>query len=324
MNVLLTGSSGFIGSYLVETLREAGHRVVGVDRSSQTWSRPDEFIHGDLLEEGVLERALEGVEAVFHLAAAKDDWGISREEYFRDNVEATERLLERGAERGVHTWFFYSTVGVLGEGGEPTPEDAAYDPTTDYGASKVEAEKLFRTFVRREPRANVMILRPSAVYGPRNPPTTNVHRLIEAIMANRFVMVGNGATPKTTSYIENLLAATRFLMDHFEPGVQVYHYVDRPVMTTEDLVDTIYRALSKDRPSWRLPRSVSRALGSALDVVAALSGLDLPITGSRIEKFCTPTNFDASAVRELGFQQEVPNDVAVHRTVRWHTGEREA
>lgn len=319
MRILLTGSSGFIGSYLTEGLRDRGHIIVGVDREEPGWSRPDEFVHGDLLDDRILDRALDDVDCVFHLAAAKDDWGISREEYFRDNVEATRKLLDAGTERGITRWVHYSTVGILPRGAEPLDEEAPLGPETDYGASKAEAEKLVRRFSRDHPGYEVIVLRPSAVFGRRHPPTTNVHRLIEAIRDGRFVMVGDGETRKTTSYIENLVEATLFLFDRMSPGLEVFHYVDTPVMTTETLVDGIYRLLSKRRPALRVPLPVARPLAYVSDVAASVLGVDLPITAARIEKFCTPTHFDASAIRRVGFSQPVANERALAKTVRWHT-----
>lgn len=323
MRVLLTGSSGFIGSYLTEALRDRGHVTVGIDREEPGWSRPDEFVHGDLLEDRTLEHAFDDIDCVFHLAAAKDDWGISREEYIRDNVEATRMLLAAGAERVVTRWFHYSTVGVLPRGAEPLDEEAALDPETDYGASKARAEDLVRQFSRDHPGYEVTILRPSAVFGPRHPPTTNVHRLIEAICDGKFVMVGDGDTRKTTSYIENLLEATLFLFDRMKPGLQVFHYVDTPVMTTETLVDAIYRMLSKRRAALRVPLGAARPVAYLSDLAASVLGVDFPITAARIEKFCTPTRFDASAIRRLGFSQSVVNDRALEKTVRWHVERRD-
>lgn len=318
VRVLVTGSSGFIGTYLVGTLQDRGHQVVGVDREPPSWSEPDEFVHGDILDQGVLRAAFEDIDCVFHLAAAKDDWGISREEYFRDNARTTEKLLEVGVSNGVRKWFHYSTVGVLDRGYEPKDESAPLDPGTDYGASKAEAERLVSDLSDNHPELSVVILRPSAVFGPRHPPSTNVHRLIEAIRAGRFVMVGAGCTPKTTSYIENLLEATVFLMRSMEPGLQVYHYVDDPVMTTNELVGAIYRLFSRDPPRVRLPLWAAKPVAYLSDVAAAVLGIDFPITAARIEKFCRPTNFSASAIRELGFEQPVPNDQAIRRTVEWH------
>jgi nucleoside-diphosphate-sugar epimerase len=162
-------------------------------------------MHREILDEG-----LRDAEFVFHLAAAKDDWGISREEYFRENVGVTEALLEAAHDHEVHDHVFYSTVAVHGTGPEPRSEDAPYAPEIPYGESKVESEKLYREFTSEHDDASVLVLRPSAIFGRGQPWRTNVHRLIEAIYQRRFLMIGDGAAQKTTSYIENLLAANFF------------------------------------------------------------------------------------------------------------------
>jgi nucleoside-diphosphate-sugar epimerase len=328
MKYLVTGSSGYIGSRLSCRLMDRGHTVVGLDREEPSYRAPDEFegpdafTQGDILDDGTLEGVFEGVDAVFHLAAAKGDWGISEEEYYRDNLYATEKLLRAGRNARVKKWVFYSTVSTMGPSEEPIPEDAGFDPVNPYGASKADAEKLFRRFVAEESDAQVLTIRPSVVYGPGNPSSTNVYRLIDAIYNRRFVMVGPGEAVKTTSYIHNLLAATFFLMDRMEEGMRTYTYVDEPRMTTGEMVEHIYRFLDRDPPSWHIPLSVARPIAYMSDVAAALTGIDLPITGARIEKFNRATNFDASAVREAGFEQPVSNEKALRRTVKWHLREQ--
>lgn len=290
---------------------------MGIDRNEPSGRPPDVFIRGDLLDSGVLEKGIEDVDAVYHLAAAKDDWGISREEFFRENVGVTRAILEASVRQDVKTHVFYSTVAVHGPGEEPTDESAPYSPTIAYGESKVECEKLYRQFAKEHSRARVLLLRPSAIYGAEQPWRTNVYRLIDAIYKDRFVMIGDGSALKTTSYIENLLAANHFLTDRLHPGVQEYIYVDEPVMTTENLVRFIYKHMGKKEPRWSLPLGLVKPVAYVSDMAAELTGIDFPITAARIEKFCTSTNFDASAIRELGFEQPVDNETAVAKTVAW-------
>jgi len=317
MKILLTGSAGYIGARLAVRLKNAGHTVYGVDRRDDAGAT-DRFTHGDLMDEGVLRRALADVDYVAHLAAAKGDWGISDEEYFRDNLTATRRLLAAGRDRGIDRWLFYSSVSAMGPSAQARDETAPLEPVNAYGASKAAAERLFATYAREEPAARVLVVRPSVVYGPEHPDLTNVYRLIEAIRQNRFVMIGDGTPVKTTSYIDNLLAATLFLMEQQGPGLQTFIYVDEPVLSTGTLVSRIYALLQKQGPRWRLPLRVARPLAYVADVAAALTGIDLPITASRIEKFCTSTRFDASAIRRAGFEQPVGNAEALQETVAWH------
>ncbi len=318
MEILVTGSSGFVGSHLVPALQERGHRVTGIDRnppSSET--EPDRFIEGDLMHREVLDRGLRDMELVFHLAAAKDDWGISREEYFRENVGVTEGLLEAAYDHEVYDHVFYSTVAVHGAGPEPKAEDAPFAPEIPYGESKVKAEQLYREFAAEHDEARVLVMRPSAIFGEGQPWRTNVHRLIDAIYKRRFLMIGDGSARKTTSYIENLIGANFFLLEQLRSGVQTYIYVDEPIMSTRELVEIIYDELGRDPLRWSFPLSIAKPIASVADVAASITGIDFPITAARIEKFCTSTIFDASTIRELGFTQPVENEEAVRKTVQW-------
>jgi nucleoside-diphosphate-sugar epimerase len=255
---------------------------------------------------------------VCHLAAAKDDWGLSDQEYFTDNVTATRKLLDFGRARGIKNWLFFSSVGVLGSSAKPLDESAPFDPITTYGESKAEGEKLFQEFAAEDPSVRVMILRPSVVFGPDNPPNTNVYRLIEAIHTNRFVMIGKGDAIKTTSYIENVVAATLFLIERMREGVQTFIYVDEPKLSTANMVDQICSLLQKRPPKWRVPLGIAAPLAQLADLAAVVTRKDLPITAARIKKFCRTTNFDASALRSRGFEQPVPMEEALRRSVEWY------
>ncbi|WP_112903191.1 NAD-dependent epimerase/dehydratase family protein [Salinibacter ruber] len=318
MRIVVTGSSGFIGSYLVKRLKDDGYTVVGVDREPGTPDVVDRFVQGDLAQEQIRERALDGADAVMHLAAAKDDWGIDDETFFFENLEVTRRLIADARERGIHDWVFYSSVAAIGPGDEPRTEKSSLKPSGAYGASKKEAESLLRAYAEEEPEVSCIILRPSVVFGPGNFSYTNVYRLIEAVRTNRFLMVGDGQAIKTTSYIENLIEATMYLWERRSSGVQTYIYVDEPVRTTGELVDDIYRLLGKTRPGIHIPLDLAKAVAWISDVAASVTGINFPITAARIEKFNTSTNYDASAIREAGFEQPVEIEEALQKTVNWH------
>lgn len=322
MTILVTGSSGYIARHVVPSLKERGYTLVGVDRRNGFSHSLDKFIQGDLLDDTVLERSLQGVDCVLHLAATKDDFGVSDAEYFQDNLEVTRGLIQAGLKHRVVKWLFYSSVSAIGPSDVPADEQASLAPNTVYGKSKAQAETLFHNLAEEDPDAMVIIVRPSVVYGPGNYPNTNIYRLIDAIHKNRFVMVGNGEVIKTTSYIDNLVGATIFLIERMRRGVQTYIYVDEPVMTTGMLVNNIYAVLEKKQPRWHVPLWLVSPIASISDAAGSLTGIDFPITRARARKFCTPTYYDGSSMRDLGFSQPVSNEEAVRSTIEWYLSQR--
>jgi nucleoside-diphosphate-sugar epimerase len=83
-------------------------------------------------------------------------------------------------------------------------------------------------------------------------------------------------------------------------------------------VDDIYRLLGKRRPGVRIPLGLAKSIAWVADVAADWTGINFPITAARIEKFNTSTNYDASAIREEGFEQPVEIEEALEKTVNWH------
>ena len=321
MKIVLTGCSGYVASRLAPRLRRAGHELTGIDRAPPPPALElDRFTPADLLEPDSYRSALAGADLICHLAAAKGDWGISEAEYERDNVAATRALIEAAHSAGVRRWIFYSTVSALGPSDIPIPEESPRRPANAYGRSKAKCEELYERYLADNPDAHLLNIRPSVVYGPDNPWNTNIFRLIDAIHRNRFLMIGRGGEVKTTSFIDNLVEAQLFLMERHGggSGIDTYHYVDAPALTTAELVARIHALLGKRPLGLRLPLALASPLALVGDAAAALTGIDLPITSARVRKFCTSTNFSSEKVRRFGYAQPVSNDEALRRTVEWY------
>ena len=108
------------------------------------------------------------------------------------------------------------------------------------------------------------------------------------------------------------------MMERMERSVQTYIFLNEPMLTTATPVDRIYQFLGRTPPSWHVPLSVASPIATVSDWAADLTGIDFPITAARIEKFNRSTNFDASKIREEGFEQPVSNKEALRKTVEWH------
>ncbi|MQX37433.1 NAD-dependent epimerase/dehydratase family protein [Roseospira navarrensis] len=171
--VAVTGATGFIGRALCRRLLTAGRPVVALTRGPDPQGLPDGVEVrpiGDLADAPAAPDALEGVDAVVHLAArvhVMRPTPADADAFHRVNVTATERLAEAAAARGLRRMVFVSTAKVHGEGGADTvyTADDPLTPEDAYGRSKATAETALRG-VESRTGLPVTILRPPLVYGP--------------------------------------------------------------------------------------------------------------------------------------------------------------
>ncbi len=222
---LVTGCAGFLGSHLCEALLSRGHAVVGVDCFSDYYPRALKetnlvglrqepafrLVEADLAETA-LPPLLDGVDVVFHLAAqpgVRPSFGEGFDVYLRDNVKATQRLLEAAAGRDLAAFVYASSSSVYGDQEVyPAREDAPVRPVSPYGATKVIAEQLAGAFWRSA-GVPVVGLRYFTVYGPRQRPDMAFSRfLTRALAGSPLSVLGDGRQVREFTYVEDVVQAT--------------------------------------------------------------------------------------------------------------------
>lgn len=171
MKVLVTGSTGFIGSHLVEALVRCDYEVLCLVRktSNLQWlaNLPVKHVYGNLLDKQSIFPLVEGVDFIYHLAGATKS--PDREGYYEANFVATKNLIQIVNKVNPHLRRFVhisslAAVGPSHNGGLVT-EDTSCRPITDYGRSKLKGEEEVRQYFRDLP---ITIIRPPVVYGPRD------------------------------------------------------------------------------------------------------------------------------------------------------------
>lgn len=316
MKVLVSGNTGFIGTFLTQALLENRSETVGID--IQPYNPKDSFcdsILGDVRNSEDVMKAARDADVIIHLAAEHRDFGVSREAFFSVNVKGTRTLVECATRLGIKKFIFYSSVAVYGNTGTFTTEDTVPRPVSDYGESKLEAEKVLYAWAHDDPSRQVVILRPTVVFGPRN--YANMYNLMESIYKNRFIFVGRGRNIKSVAYVENVVEATLFLLEKMEPGVLICNYSDYPQLTTAQIVEIFSRHLSRRVPKFKVPLMPALVAASAFDLLSTLTGYNFPITAYRIKKFNADTYHAADKIRTLGFKPSVDLDEGFRRMAEW-------
>jgi nucleoside-diphosphate-sugar epimerase len=232
---LVTGCAGFLGSHLCQRLGARGVEVVGIDRFSDyydPWLKERnveplldephfELVRADLATEP-LEELLEGVDAVFHLAAragVRGSFGAAFAEYLHDNVLATQRLLEACVGRNVRAFVYASSSSIYGHAAKPVTESSQRRAVSAYGATKMAVEDLAQLYHRTE-GLPVVGLRYFTAYGPRQRPDMAFSRFIaHALRRDPIPVYGDGSQLRDFTYVEDVIEATVAAAELGRPGL---------------------------------------------------------------------------------------------------------
>jgi UDP-glucose 4-epimerase len=225
VRVVVTGAAGFIGSHLVERLLADGHEVVGIDcftdyyrraRKEQNLEAAREdhnfsFEELDLVTAD-LTAVLEGASVVYHLAGqpgVRPSWGSQFDRYMRDNVLATQRLLEHLKDVPIKRLVFAGSSSVYGDAEVfPTKETALPRPVSPYGVTKLAAEHLAHLYTRNFGIPAVSV-RYFTVYGPRQRPDMAFSRFMQALVdSDEIEVFGDGEQTREFTFISDAVEGT--------------------------------------------------------------------------------------------------------------------
>jgi len=220
--VIVTGCAGFIGSHLTDRLLAEGRTVVGIDSFEDYYARetkeanlararshPTFKLHEASILDIDLRALLAGSACVYHLAAqagVRASWGESFDVYTRNNVLATQRLLEACAAAEVPKVIYASSSSVYGDQRElPLTEGMAPRPRSPYGVTKLAGEHLCVLY-HANYGLDAVALRFFTVYGPRQRPDMAFHKFITAMLQGReIVMYGDGTQTRDFTYVADIV-----------------------------------------------------------------------------------------------------------------------
>jgi len=315
LNILLTGSTGFIGQRLAKRIVERGDTLTALVRRTSKRGVLEKlgvrFAMGDILTGEGLTEAVKGVDCVIHLAGitkARDEEG-----YFQGNAEGTRRLVKAMAELPSPPRLVYcSSLAAAGPSvpGRPRREEETPAPVSLYGRSKLGGEQALREFADRVPS---IILRPPIVYGPGD------QEFLPSMlpMARMGVMLKSGFGPKHYSLIHvddlctALLAAAKRgqTMRKDDPTAGIYMVSDGTEHRWEDFCQALAQAMGRAKPTVvPVPETVSYVVGLGSELAARVRGTIPILNRDKVrEMACAAwTCSTERAAKELGFTPAIP------------------
>ena len=221
---IVTGAAGFIGSHLADRLLALGHDVIGVDCFTDYYDRAVKEANIEeartnarfqLLEDDLvtmdLPALLDGADYVFHQAGqagVRPSWGAHFAGYLRNNIDATQRLLEAAKDAELTKFVFASSSSIYGDAKElPVTEETIPQPISPYGVTKLAAEHLCSLYAAIDSLPAIS-LRYFTVYGPRQRPEMAIQHFLSACRNGETVsMFGDGTQTRDFTFVGDIVEA---------------------------------------------------------------------------------------------------------------------
>ena len=321
--ILITGASGFIGSFIVEeALRRGWETWAAVRRSSSRQFLQDERIHFielNLSNEQQLTEQLRGHEFDYVVHAAGVTKCIDQADFRRINTEGTQHLVRTLIALGMplRRFVFVSSLSVFGAIREQQPyeeirETDTPQPNTAYGRSKLEAEQWLESV-----NIPYVILRPTGVYGPRE---RDYFLMAKSIKQHSDFAVGYKRQDITFVYVDDVVQAVFLACEKGQTG-RKYFLSDGQVYQSSTFSDLIRRELG--HPWWiriTAPIWVLRVVTFFGDLVGRMTGKISALNNDKYH-ILRQRNWRCDiepARRELGYEPRVQLAEGVRRTIRWY------
>lgn len=320
--VLVTGGTGFTGRHLLRKLCAQGCDVHAIARPS---SNRDDLAHlpvtwhiGDVFAPEVVHEAMQGVNYVFHLAAAFRENKISDEVYTKVHVESTRLLAAKAMEQqDLKRFVHVSTIGVHGHVADPPAnEEAPFSPGDIYQESKLEGEQWISRFAA-DTGLPLTVIRPAMVYGPEDRRFLKVFKLAK-LPVLPVLGYGYGTGWLHLIHVDDLTDFMLHVVNRQDTLQQVYICGNTEPILYRDLVKTINRKLGKKSPVIRLPASPFFALGYLCEKVFPPFKLEPPIFRRRVAFFTKDRSFDTGKMQSTGFTPKLGNRDGIDATLRWY------
>jgi nucleoside-diphosphate-sugar epimerase len=318
--VLVTGATGFVGSHLVDCLLRRGYEVTCLLRSTSNrqWldGRPLRLVECELLgNRSELRRVVSRQKVVFHVAGAVR--ALDYAGFVRVNADATEEMLRActEAEESPERFVLVSSVAACGPGcdGEPISERSAARPVSEYGRSKLEAERRALEFAHA---IELVIVRPTAIYGPRDRETLPLVRLARYGILPAFA---GREQVHNLCYVEDIAEGIALAGEACVDSGDMFLLGAAEEHTMKQLAQALCRQFGRGATLLPMPRALLYPVACVAEALARLSRRPAMLDRQKVQELVASWRLDISAARQrLGYEPRWSLERGMAHTVSWY------
>lgn len=323
MKALVTGATGFIGSHLVEALVQRGTQVRCLVRNTSLlgWIKdlPVECVVGDCRDKNSLKHAVRGVDQVFHLAGAT--MAVKETTFFEVNGLGADNLVQACIEHnpGLKKFIFLSSQAAAGPcpiGGKKNESDPC-GPVSPYGKSKRLGEQLALSHADELP---LLILRPCAVYGPRD---KGFLTLLQCIARSVNPCLTGPDQHISLCHVEDLVRAILLAADSPTQSGEIFFLSDGHAYRMGEIGDVFAQAMAIRVLKLRLPQPLLFGAAFCAETVARITGKPSILSRGKVREMGCPNWLCdiAKARTYLGFEPRIALAQGAASTVAWYKQE---
>ena len=321
MRILVTGATGFVGSHIVKKLLGLGHQVRVLKRKTSSNKMLDglavETVLGDVTDRKSVFEAVQGCEAVFHVAGHVTFWNAQNEIQNRINIEGTRHMVEACLEHKVKRLVHTSSIAALGYapegqlGNEKTPYNW-WPYHINYNNSKYLAEEEVRLGIQKG--LDAVMVNPSVIFGAGD------------LNLNGGAIVFQIARRRVPVYMATGGCCVCDVEDVAEGHIQAWlkgktgerYILGGDNLAWKDMLTLIAEVVGVPPPRWKLPNILNLAFGHTLDFISKFTQKEPPLTAGLARISAIPVYYSSEkAIRELGYKI-TPFRETIRKTYEWY------
>ncbi|HTL07661.1 MAG TPA: NAD(P)-dependent oxidoreductase [Chitinophagaceae bacterium] len=316
--LLITGASGFLGYHLIEAALLQGYEVYAGVRGSSNTAHLDTtkvtIVQLDMSDIAALQNVLRqyGIGYIIHAAALTR--AKTPELYNFSNALLTRNLATAALEAGIQKFVFISSLAAIGPSadGRPLKEEVTPQPVTWYGRSKQLAEN----YLRALPALPFIVLRPTAVYGPRE---KDLFLLVQSVVRGIEVYIGRSPQKLSFVYVKDVASIAVHCLASTING-EFYNLSDGHVYNQYSFADAAKKVIGKKTVRLHLPLSLIKKVAAGMDILYSRSSKTPVLNKDKVNEL-TAADWSCSIEKiqqQQGFRPAYNLETGMAETIEWY------